>query len=71
MNANTITLDVRSHVRAGIEPFTLIMKTVGGLEPGQDLRLLAPFKPLPLFNVLARKGYSHVAQLLDAPGDGD
>ena len=65
MNANTITLDVRSHVRAGIEPFTLIMKTVGGLEPGQDLRLLAPFKPLPLFNVFARKGYSHIAQPLD------
>ena len=65
MNANTITLDVRSHVRAGVEPFTLIMKTVGGLEPGQDLRLLAPFKPLPLLNALARKGYSHVAQPLD------
>ena len=41
------------------------MKTVGGLEPGQDLRLLAPFKPLPLLNALARKGYSHVAQPLD------
>ena len=64
MSASIVTLDVRQEIRAGIEPFTKIMKTVGGLEPGQELRLLAPFKPLPLFSVLARKGFSHREQLI-------
>lgn len=68
MSASIVTLDVRQEIRAGIEPFTKIMKTVGGLEPGQELRLLAPFKPLPLFSVLARKGFSHREQLI---GDGE
>ena len=65
MNANIVTLDIRNEVRAGIEPFSHIMETVDGLKAGQDFRLLAPFKPLPLFNVLARKGFSHVAHSLE------
>lgn len=64
MSVSTVTLDVRHEIRAGIEPFTKIMKTAGDLEPGQELRLLAPFKPLPLFSVLARKGFSHREQLI-------
>lgn len=64
MSFSTVTLDVRHEIRAGIEPFTKIMKTAGDLEPGQELRLLAPFKPLPLFSVLARKGFSHREQLI-------
>lgn len=68
MNASTVTLDVRQEIRAGVEPFTKIMKAVGSLEPDQDLRLLAPFKPLPLFSVLARKGFAHREQLI---GDGE
>ena len=46
MNVNTVTLDVRKEVRAGIEPFSQIMETVDGLKAGQNFRLLAPFKPL-------------------------
>ena len=65
MNANIVTLDIRKEVRAGIEPFSQIMETVDGLKAGQDFRLLAPFKPLPLFDVLARKGFSHVARPLE------
>lgn len=62
MNASTVTLDVRQEIRAGIEPFTKIMKAVAGLQPGQELRLLAPFKPLPLYSVLAQRGFSHREQ---------
>ncbi len=65
MNANTVTLDVRDEIRAGIEPFTKIMTAVEALEPGQNLRLLAPFKPLPLFSLLARRGFTHSEQLLN------
>ncbi len=65
MNANTVTLDVRDEIRAGIEPFTKIMTAVEALEPGQNLRLLAPFKPVPLLSLLARRGFTHSDQLLN------
>lgn len=68
MSTSTVTLDVRQEIRAGIEPFAKIMQTAGGLEPGQELRILAPFKPVPLFSVLAQHGFSHREQSI---GDGE
>ena len=41
------------------------MQVIGDLKPGQDFRLLAPFKTLPLFNLLARMGFSHFVQPLE------
>jgi uncharacterized protein (DUF2249 family) len=59
MTAAFVDLDVRPILRAGGEPFQEIMKTVTALAPGQGLRLLATFKPVPLFSVLGSKGFSH------------
>ncbi len=59
-----LTLDVRPTLRAGGEPFTQIMQAVTGLQPGQALRLLATFEPLPLYAVLGRKGFTHRATRL-------
>lgn len=53
------TLDVRDILKAGGEPFSEIMQAVAGLAPGQGLRLLATFKPVPLFNVMAQRGFTH------------
>ena len=53
------TLDVREELRRGSEPLPLIMKAINGLAPGQALRLLATFEPLPLYALLAHKGYGH------------
>ncbi|KQV39955.1 MULTISPECIES: DUF2249 domain-containing protein [unclassified Rhizobium] len=50
-------LDVRPLLEAGVEPFVEIMTTVDRLGPKEGLRLLAPFKPQPLFSVMERKGY--------------
>lgn len=61
-------LDVRPILRAGGEPFEAIMQAVDALQPGQSLRLLAPFEPIPLFAVLGRIGYAHAARELP---DGD
>ena len=61
-----IDVDVRSILRAGGEPFSVIMATLERLEPGQGLRLYAPFKPVPLFAVMADRGFAHSAQALDA-----
>ncbi len=56
---NLSTLDVRDILKAGGEPFSHIMQTVEALAPGQGLRLLATFKPVPLFGVMAQRGFGH------------
>ena len=60
-----IDVDVRPILRAGGEPFSVIMAALDRLAPGQGLRLFATFKPVPLFAVMADKGFAHSAQALD------
>lgn len=54
-----VELDVRPILAAGGEPFGRIMQTVGSLGAGEGLRLLAPFRPVPLFGALGSKGFTH------------
>lgn len=61
-------LDVRPILKNGGEPFQEIMQTVKTLTPGQGLRLLAPFRPQPLFRVMEGRGFVHEAREI---GDGD
>ena len=61
-------LDVRSILRAGGEPFSAIMEAVSGLAAGQSFRLLATFQPVPLYGVLAKRGFDHAAREI---GGGD
>lgn len=61
-----IDVDVRPILRAGGEPFSVIMAALDGLEAGMGIRLYAPFKPVPLFAVMADKGFAHSEQALDA-----
>ena len=68
MASSFVELDVRPILRAGGEPFEAIMGAVSRLGPGQGLRLLATFKPVPLFSVLGARGFVHEAQEL-AGGD--
>lgn len=52
------TLDVRDVIAAGREPFSLIMNAVNALEqPGDEMLLIAPFEPTPLYRVL--KEFDH------------
>jgi len=60
-----VDVDVRPILRAGGEPFSVIMAALARLEPGQGLRLYATFKPIPLFAVMADKGFAHAANELD------
>ncbi len=57
-----VTVDVRDDIRNGGEPFSRIMSAVAGLAEGQDLLLIAPFEPLPLFGVLPKKGFQHTSR---------
>jgi uncharacterized protein (DUF2249 family) len=59
-----LDLDVRPILAGGQDPFAEIMAAVGALAPGQALRIVAPFRPAPLFKVLASRGFSHQASPL-------
>lgn len=65
MSDSLRTLDVRPILKSGGEPFAEIMKALAELESGQGLRLLATFKPMPLFAVMESKGYSHCEKELE------
>ncbi|HYB73626.1 MAG TPA: DUF2249 domain-containing protein [Candidatus Sulfotelmatobacter sp.] len=54
-----VTLDVREDIRRGQEPFARIMAAARGLRPGQALLLRNLFEPVPLYQVLAKKGLDH------------
>lgn len=51
-------LDVRPQLARGEEPFAAIMEATDRLRPGQSLRLIAPFRPAPLFSVMANRGFA-------------
>jgi uncharacterized protein (DUF2249 family) len=54
-----VYLDVREDLREGREPFARIMAAVDALRPHGVLVLRAPFEPVPLYGVLARRGFTH------------
>jgi uncharacterized protein (DUF2249 family) len=64
----TIELDVRDDMRTGREPFSRIMAAVGALDEARTLRLRTIFEPVPLFTVLARRGFQYESQR-NAPDD--
>jgi hypothetical protein len=57
-----VELDVRDELRNGREPFSRIMAAVEALAPDAVLRLRATFEPVPLFRVMAKRGFAHVAR---------
>ena len=65
MNNETVTIDVRDDIRHGREPFSKIMKAIRELAPGQQVLLIAPFRPVPLFGVLNKKGFVHHAHQIE------
>ena len=62
------SLDVRPMMAAGEEPFAAIMEVVGVLRPDEEFELLAPLEPIPLYQVLGARGFSHETENL---GGGD
>ena len=65
MSSQTVTLDVREDIRNGGEPFSKIMNAVAQLRPDENLLLIAPFEPQPLFGVLAKQGFNHTAREIE------
>jgi uncharacterized protein (DUF2249 family) len=60
-----LELDVRPLFAAHQPPMAAILDTVGRLAPGQAFRLIAPFEPLPLYQLLAQHGLKPSARVRD------
>jgi uncharacterized protein (DUF2249 family) len=59
-----VDLDVRPLLARGEEPFRAIMTAVRDIPVGQALRVHVGFEPLPLYDLLAKRGFRHTAQQL-------
>ncbi len=68
MSIKTVTMDVRDYIRSGHEPFSKIMNAAAALQADEQLLLIAPFEPRPLFRVLEKQGFRHTVQS-NKPGD--
>ena len=51
------TLDVRSILAKGVEPFSKIRQTIDTLGPDEGLSVIAPFLPSPLIEKLGSEGF--------------
>ena len=54
-----VELDVRPILGSGKDPFMDIMEKVKGLNDDETLMIINTFEPVPLYSVLAKKGYGH------------
>ena len=55
-------LDVRPVLADGGEPFVQIMETAERVPSGRSLVLIAPFEPVPLYQALVGRGFSHATE---------
>jgi uncharacterized protein (DUF2249 family) len=59
-------LDVRPILAEGGDPFVLIIETAAPLQPGESLLLTAPFEPVPLYQALGERGFTHQTEAANA-----
>lgn len=68
MSHQTVLLDVRKDILSGAAPCSKIKHTASLLSEGDTLRLIAPFEPTPLYDLLGHEGFTHQSRSL---GGGD
>ena len=56
---NLVTLDARPILEGGVDPFEEIMKTLKSMTDDQTLLVINTFEPIPLLNLLKKKGYDY------------
>jgi uncharacterized protein (DUF2249 family) len=61
-----MVLDVRPELERGGEPFVRIMEAAEAIKPGGALVIIAPFEPVPLYEVLGARGFVHQAERVAA-----
>ncbi len=65
-NRKVITLDVRDDILNGRHPFGKIMGAAAALKSDEELLIIAPIEPVPLFHVLGNQGFQHQSCLLES-----
>ena len=63
--SDIVELDVRKMLRNKQEHFQLIMDTVNSLNPNDRFVLHATFEPIPLLNVMNKKGFNNKVDHVD------
>lgn len=66
MTQSILILDVREDIRSGRQPCGRILETARKVGNGESFKLIAPFEPKPLFELLGREGFTHQAAPLTA-----
>src|SRR5512140_2616754 len=61
-SAEPFVLDIRPIFACGASPCSHIDQAVASLKKNQNLVLIAPFEPLPLFTKLAAQGFQHESE---------
>ncbi len=56
---NVVDLDVREMLKAGKDPFNVIMNALSNLSTNSVLKIINTFEPTPLISILSKKGYVH------------
>lgn len=59
-------LDVRPDLEQGGEPFVRIMEAATDVKSGGTLVIIAPFEPVPLYDVLGARGFLHETEKVAA-----
>lgn len=65
-NSPKLVLDVRETLAGGVDPFHLIMDHISLLKEGEIFHLINSFEPMPLYSVLAKRGFSHHTDVVDS-----
>lgn len=63
---NIVELDVREILESGKDPFNLILESIKHLKAKQVLKLINSFEPIPLIQLLERKGYKTYSEVINA-----
>lgn len=63
--ANIVELDVRTEIESGKDPLNLILKAVKPLQPGQVLKLINSFEPVPLMLLLEKQGFETYVEVIN------
>lgn len=62
----TVVLDVREDIRSGHSPCAKIMAAAEQLNLGEQLLLIAPFQPTPLFELMGDRGFDSEPRAIGA-----
>lgn len=54
----TVRYDARPVIESGESPMQHILKLASGLEKGEILEIITPFRPVPIIDILKAKGFS-------------